>query len=94
MGAWIETLEQRWNRWERWVAPHMGAWIETTIAAIAAQNPEGSHPIWVRGLKPKNLREPLRLEVSHPIWVRGLKHVNLASNSLQEVRRTPYGCVD
>ena len=23
------------------VAPYVGAWIETTIAAIAAQNPEG-----------------------------------------------------
>ena len=50
----------------------MGAWIETFLGHVYFIFCQ-SHPTWVRGLKPKSLREPLRLEVSHPTWVRGLK---------------------
>ena len=32
-----------------------------------------SHPVWVRGLKPKHLPAKHRVFVSHPVWVRGLK---------------------
>ena len=32
------------------VAPHVGAWIETRIAANKA-SAAASHPMWVRGLK-------------------------------------------
>ena len=33
------------------VAPHVGAWIET-IASILLFRDSESHPTWVRGLKP------------------------------------------
>ena len=32
------------------VAPHVGAWIETTMYEELLY-PAGSHPMWVRGLK-------------------------------------------
>ena len=41
--TWVRGLKQfvTQHQQERFVAPYVGAWIETTIAAIAAQNPEG-----------------------------------------------------
>ena len=32
-----------------------------------------SHPVWVRGLKPKSLLRWDLIKASHPVWVRGLK---------------------
>ena len=51
VGAWIETyylllLQQHFK-----VAPYVGAWIETQNCSSACY-PQGSHPTWVRGLKP------------------------------------------
>ena len=41
MGVWIEThVRLRYDKREC-VTPCMGVWIETTVAAIAAMNPEG-----------------------------------------------------
>ena len=34
----------------KYVAPHVGAWIETRLAEISL-NFWRSHPMWVRGLK-------------------------------------------
>ena len=33
MGAWIEIKRQQKKPSIRWVAPHMGAWIEILIAS-------------------------------------------------------------
>ena len=52
-----------------------------------------SHPIWVRGLKPRCLNFTIMLPKSHPIWVRGLKLIRMSGIESSE-RRTPYGCVD
>ena len=50
MGAWIETQITMEIKTRKWVAPHVGAWIETAIGYE-----DGtifvSHPMWVRGLK-------------------------------------------
>ena len=64
------------------VAPHVGAWIETTKVGMA-QRLLMSHPMWVRGLK-----RPIRdydhaLAMSHPMWVRGLKPSRLADGVLE-----------
>ena len=32
-----------------------------------------SHPTWVRGLKPREVRDHVAIVQSHPTWVRGLK---------------------
>ena len=37
------------------VAPRVGAWIETNNSDYKSQI-EASHPVWVRGLKPKMSR--------------------------------------
>ena len=70
-----------------YVAPHVGAWIETSI-----QDLEDflwvSHPMWVRGLKPKQKCVVQRFEMSHPMWVRGLKHLT-DSNRNQPCKSHP-----
>ena len=53
----------------------MGAWIETETQ-IMQLNAEGSHPVWVRGLKQKHLKPVVYAQKSHPVWVRGLKRRN------------------
>ena len=35
----------------QYVAPRVGAWIETDLTAVKPLS-LGSHPVWVRGLKP------------------------------------------
>ena len=51
MGAWIETPEYGFFPTSTYVAPHVGAWIETSV--IRQYRDAGvSHPMWVRGLKP------------------------------------------
>ena len=51
MGAWIETEQRHLPRHRTVVAPHMGAWIETSEAGRTNASEGRSHPIWVRGLK-------------------------------------------
>ena len=51
MGAWIETqFPGKPEPGER-VAPRVGAWIETPALVTYTGIPNGSHPVWVRGLK-------------------------------------------
>ena len=57
VGAWIETLRLSSTSNRKEVAPYVGAWIETHRAASSSY-PQRSHPMWVRGLKP---RCPVRL---------------------------------
>ena len=54
------------------VAPHAGAWIETT-PDVGGRHFKESHPMRVRGLKPLRVVYLVRLELSHPMRVRGLK---------------------
>ena len=51
----------------------MGAWIETLRRFHYSCPIVGSHPVWVRGLKPCNISSNRRATMSHPVWVRGLK---------------------
>ena len=55
------------------VAPRVGAWIETP-KAYEGEHLGLSHPVWVRGLKLKNVGMKGVAMASHPVWVRGLKH--------------------
>ena len=57
---------------DSYVAPHVGAWIETgdlIFNIVEAQ----SHPMWVRGLKLLQHLARDKFRTSHPMWVRGLK---------------------
>ena len=56
-----------------YVAPYVGAWIETTFVDDETGY-EVSHPTWVRGLKLWSKDGCSTSKPSHPTWVRGLKH--------------------
>ena len=88
------------------VAPRVGAWIETAIRIVGKLYLMGSHPVWVRGLKPHQgafgtMPPRLRME-SHPVWVRGLKLSTAFANDqeclvaprvgawIETVNRSPY----
>ena len=60
-----------------YVAPRVGAWIETSNP-LQLHHLMMSHPVWVRGLKPKVKNHVSRNALSHPVWVRGLKLLTLA----------------
>ena len=53
MGAWIETLVVFLANNMVMVAPHVGAWIETSTVLYEEPGLE-SLPTWERGLKPQN----------------------------------------
>ena len=57
----------------KFVAPYVGAWIETQHQ-VTWQHWRVSHPTWVRGLKLGRRRTVEAERRSHPTWVRGLKH--------------------
>ena len=57
---------------DKGVAPHTGAWIETT-GIIPKQLTAMSHPTRVRGLKLELDRKRILIIKSHPTRVRGLK---------------------
>ena len=50
MGAWIETLHLLMFSHLLFVAPRVGAWIET-YKEVEREYYDKSHPVWVRGLK-------------------------------------------
>ena len=50
MGAWIETVAGTPEKPCTFVAPYMGAWIETH-QYLSFLSPNQSLPIWERGLK-------------------------------------------
>ena len=54
------------------VAPRAGAWIETSDTQMSA-GMVMSHPVRVRGLKPRSIYPSLNQLQSHPVRVRGLK---------------------
>ena len=87
MGAWIETRLKLVSCCLSLVAPHMGAWIETSPVAQSAQY-RASHPIWVRGLKRYGRLNYASTAKSHPIWVRGLK-LRQRVNNLKFVKSHP-----
>ena len=50
MGAWIETSIRSRETFGKYVAPYVGAWIET-VPGLLPVGLVKSHPTWVRGLK-------------------------------------------
>ena len=61
------------NDWYAWVAPHAGAWIETSLLWCLLLAVLVSHPTRVRGLKRGDKPAGGRDGMSHPTRVRGLK---------------------
>ena len=73
--TWVRGLKHVEHRKNRvcYVAPYVGAWIETESNRELAEQQRVSHPTWVRGLKHKINADALKALKSHPTWVRGLK---------------------
>ena len=74
--VWVRGLKPWWNprKYEAYfVAPRVGAWIETHDEPEVTMRVRESHPVWVRGLKLYSLMIPGLIITSHPVWVRGLK---------------------
>ena len=74
MGAWIETLLRQYCDLNHYVAPRVGAWIETEIEFGKLRELLPSRPAWARGLKLKNCICSEKGSESRPAWARGLKH--------------------
>ena len=66
------------------VAPHAGAWIETSIILIGQTELGVSHPTRVRGLKQRHRDFVFDVDTSHPTRVRGLKQ--LTRGTLERLR--------
>ena len=77
----------------RFVAPYVGAWIETKLGAGQSTSFSESHPTWVRGLKLLLGQPKKEIAQSHPTWVRGLKQP-LSDSFAHSESRTLRGCVD
>ena len=73
--------------YKKFVAPYVGAWIETRIVPQSDYRVL-SHPTWVRGLKLLSLTTSTWQKQSHPTWVRGLKHTFLIEE-LSECKSHP-----
>ena len=92
-GAWIETCCPQSLQLVPGVAPLAGAWIETRLPIKTDMPTCWSHPLRVRGLKPKAGGNPFAAQGSHPLRVRGLK-LQMLLTLVLIFRRTPCGCVD
>ena len=55
----LKLLRRYQRRQEPHVAPHVGAWIETSVLWYFGQTLL-SRPTWARGLKPQDLRQEYR----------------------------------
>ena len=65
-GTWVDDY------YKDSVAPRAGAWVETYMNEMVTDQTL-SHPVRVRGLKPKTPEQQDILKESHPVRVRGLK---------------------
>ena len=74
------------------VAPLVGAWIETSQAAMMNAQSFVA-PLVGAWIETRKKPKPKPNNMSHPSWVRGLK---LSSTQLAvlSICRTPRGCVD
>ena len=76
------------------VAPFMGAWIETSLIVVAADEGGRSHPSWVRGLKLEHMQGIMQVFCVAPFmgaWIETPAfHAVIASAH----SRTLHGCVD
>ena len=77
MGAWIETDTTAFFVTLTYVAPYVGAWIETpTLQGIELKFK--SHPTWVRGLKHELYGITIRHIIVAPYvgaWIETSEHV-------------------
>ena len=93
MGAWIETQKNYHHLQEYYVAPRVGAWIETTCRSVIDTGTSKSPLAWGRGLKLILVMLLILLTMSPLAWGRGLKHL-LVFGLLLLLSRPSRGGVD
>ena len=71
------------------VAPHVGAWIETSKSACVCVGRRESRPTWARGLKLNETKFSLYCYKSRPTWARGLKQGRPTAQHLAELPSRP-----
>ena len=79
MGAWIETCKVLVSIIVYYVAPYVGAWIETFARMAKISGSDKVAPYvgaWIETWQPQ-MPSRSNLFQSYPTWVRGLKHQNL-----------------
>ena len=93
---WVRGLKHiisKENEKVTYVAPHVGAWIETLNTTICGLMKRVAPHVgaWI-----ETYRMPSRRihTMSHPMWVRGLKPFYSILNIITLIGRTPCGCVD
>ena len=91
VGAWIETVLLALAAIAMKVAPYVGAWIETP-PPTRRERSRGSHPMWVRGLKPRTYQTSAAHAVAPYVgaWI----ETKDVSNKCCPCGRTLCGCVD
>ena len=92
MGAWIEIRYSSPISPLRFVAPHMGAWIEINLTCEKSKTWR-SHPTWVRGLKYCSLRFCSECFCRTPHGCVDWNYFDAITSELG-LSRTPHGCVD
>ena len=75
------------------VAPRVGAWIETGTSTVSPGYP-WSHPVWVRGLKPRPIKQGTQQKGVAPRVGAWIETPGSLFYVIREVCRTPCGCVD
>ena len=83
MGAWIETIFNRQMQFDDLVAPHVGAWIETSLY-LASVNVILSLPTWERGLKHRYMRS---FQTSYLVAPHVGAWIETGKNPCSEMRR-------
>ena len=93
VGAWIETPMMKMEAIKIEVAPRVGAWIETPVPYTSLRGKTVAPRVgaWIETLRTRYQASNTK---SHPVWVRGLKLRKRTLLQLEEISRTPCGCVD
>ncbi len=76
-----------------YVAPRVGAWIETRMY-IQSLGDTKSHPVWVRGLKHRCKLLCFAAQIVAPRVGAWIETVDRESKLTPSIGRTPCGCVD
>ena len=77
----------------RYVAPYVGAWIETYLPTSTETNSVVAPYVgaWIETHVGVNNSQT---SLSHPTWVRGLKPLSSIGSVVPVISRTLRGCVD
>ena len=92
--AWIEIMTDEQKTALKNVALLVSAWIEIVQLYLDVKDPNGSHSLWVRGLKYSVMTETQTLKYSRTPCECVDWNIVMQVLLLLLIRRTPCECVD